>query len=110
MFEIFQSEKTEKFYFRLKAKNGQVILSSQGYAGKSGAKNGIESVKKNSASADNFETKEAANGKFHFNLLAANKQIIGSSQMYASKDGMNNGIKSVMTNAADAEVKDLTAA
>ena len=110
MFELFQSEKNEKYYFRLKAKNGQVILSSQGYAGKSGAKNGIESVKKNSASDDNFERKEAANGKFHFNLLAANKQIIGSSQMYGTKDGMNNGIKSVQNNAPDADTKDLTAA
>jgi uncharacterized protein YegP (UPF0339 family) len=108
MFEIFQSEKTEKYYFRLKAKNGQQILSSQGYAGKSGCKNGIESVKKNSADDANFERKEAANGKFHFNLLAANKQIIGSSQMYASKDGMENGIKSVQKNAAEGEVKDLT--
>ena len=110
MFELFQSEKNEKFYFRLKAKNGQVILTSQGYKGKAGAKNGIESVRKNGGDEANFERKEASNGKFHFNLLAANKQIIGSSQMYAAKDGMENGIKSVGKNAPDAEVKDLTAA
>ncbi|MEL6676192.1 MAG: YegP family protein [Bacteroidota bacterium] len=108
MFEIYQSEKNEKYYFRLKAKNGQVIMTSQGYAAKSGAKNGVESVKKNASDADSFERKVASNGKHHFNLLAANKQIIGSSQMYASKDGMENGIKSVMTNAGSAEVKDLS--
>lgn len=109
MFELYQSDKNEKYYFRLKAKNGQVILTSQGYAGKSGAKNGIESVRKNGGDSDNFERKESANGKHYFNLLAANKQIIGSSQMYASKDGMENGIKSVGNNA-DGEVKDLTVA
>ena len=38
MFELFQSENNQKYYFNLKAKNGQVILSSQGYADKSGAK------------------------------------------------------------------------
>lgn len=103
-FELFQSENNEKFYFRLKAKNGQIILTSQGYANKAGAKNGIESVMKNAASDDNFDRKEAKNGKFHFNLLAANKQIIGSSQMYASKSGMENGIESVKTNAVKANM------
>lgn len=107
-FEIFQSENNEKYYFRLKAKNGQVVLSSQGYAGKSGCKNGIESVKENANNDDRYERKEASNGKFHFNLLAANKQIIGSSQMYAGKSGMEKGIESVKSIAADATIEDLT--
>ena len=109
MFEIYQSEKSKEYYFRLKAKNGQIILSSQGYSSKSGATNGVDSVKKNSADDGRFERKEASNGKHHFNLKASNGQIIGSSQMYASKDGMENGIKSVQNNAPNAEVKDLTA-
>ncbi len=107
-FELFQSEKNGKYYFNLKASNGQVILSSQGYASKSGALNGIESVKKNATDKDNFEVKEAANGKLYFSLLAANKQVIGNSQMYASKSGMENGIQSVMTNAPQATVEDQT--
>ncbi|MEO1437429.1 MAG: YegP family protein, partial [Bacteroidota bacterium] len=94
-FEIFQNEGKDKVYFRLKAANGQVILSSQGYASKAGCKNGIESVKKNAANDASFERKESANGKFFFNLIAANKQVIGSSQMYAAKSGMENGIASV---------------
>ena len=107
-FEIFKSEKNSKFYFNLKAKNGQVVLSSQGYANKSGAKNGISSVQKNASNMDCFETKLAKNGKHHFNLLSGNKQIIGSSQMYASKTSMDNGIKSVMRTSQEAEVVDLT--
>ena len=103
-FEIFQSENNQKYYFRLKAKNGQIILSSQGYASKSGAKNGVESVKKNCGNDDCFDRKVAANGKHHFNLLAANKQIIGSSQMYAAKQGMENGIQSVKNTAPEADV------
>ena len=51
--------------------------------------------------------KEAANGKFHFNLKASNGQIIGTSQMYASESGCKNGIASVMKNAPEAEIKDL---
>ena len=108
MFEIYKSEKNEKFYFRLKAKNGQVILTSQGYANKAGAKNGVESVKKNAPDDSKYERKESSNGKVFFNLKAANTQIIGSSQMYKSKDGLEKGIASVKKNAAEGSVKDLS--
>ena len=109
-FEIFKSEKNEKFYFNLKAGNGQVVLSSQGYANKAGAKNGIASVQKNGNNLDNYETKVAKNGKHHFNLLSTNKQIIGSSQMYASKDSMNKGIKAVVNASEKDTIVDLTTA
>ncbi|MBL7473436.1 YegP family protein [Robertkochia sediminum] len=108
MFEIFQSEKNNKYYFNLKAGNGQVILSSQGYESLAGAENGVKSVMTNAADDSKFERKTAANGKFHFNLKAANGQIIGSSQMYASESGMENGIESVKKNAPDASVKELS--
>lgn len=110
MFEIFQSENNSKYYFRLKAKNGQVVLTSQAYANKPGCASGIESVRTNAPLDERYERKEAANGKHFFNLLAANKQIIGSSQMYASKEGCEKGVASVKNNAPNAEVKDLTTA
>lgn len=109
MFELFQSEKSGEFYFRLKAKNGQIILSSEGYTTKSACQNGIESVKKNSQDEARFEKKETESGKFRFNLKSTNGQVIGTSQNYESEAGRDNGIQSVMTNAKDAETKDLTA-
>ncbi|QNJ98609.1 YegP family protein [Constantimarinum furrinae] len=105
MFEIKKSG--DKYHFVLKAANGQVILSSQMYASKSGATNGVESVKKNCGDDNCFERKTAKNGKFHFNIKSTNGQIIGSSQMYASESGMNNGIESVKKNAPGAKVKDV---
>ncbi len=93
-----------KFRFNLVADNGQVILSSQGYAGKDGCMNGIESVRKNCANDSLFERKEASNGKVHFNLKSTNGQIVGSSQMYADNSGMENGIASVAKNAPEAAV------
>ena len=84
-----------------------MILSSQMYASKSGAMNGIESVRKNCGNEDCWERKTAKNGKFHFNLKSTNGQIVGSSQMYASEAGMNNGIESVKKNAPGAEVKEV---
>ena len=40
-FELFQSEKNGKYYFRLVAANNQIILTSQGYKSKTAANNGI---------------------------------------------------------------------
>lgn len=107
-FEI-TTDKQGKFRFTLTATNGQVILTSQGYAGKPACKNGIASVKTNCGDDSRYERKESSNAKFYFNLLAANKQVIGTSQMYASKASMDNGIESVKTNAPKAEIEDSSA-
>ncbi|GAB4337080.1 MAG: YegP family protein [Flammeovirgaceae bacterium] len=106
-FELFQSEKNQQYYFRLKAGNGQIILQSEGYTTKTAAKNGIESVKKNAGLDERYERKEAVNGKFYFVLKAANHQVIGQSQLYSSKDSMENGIESVKKNAVNAEIVEI---
>ncbi len=103
-FDVFKSEKNGKYYFNLKARNNQVILASQGYADISGVKTGIASVKRNAVSKNNFLIKNSTDGKVFFNLVAGNNQVIGHSQVYASKDGANRGIASVQENARNAEV------
>jgi len=96
--------KNGEFQFNLKADNGQVILSSEGYTTKAACDNGIESVRKNSANDSAFERKKSANSKDYFNLKATNGQIIGTSEMYESASAMENGIASVKKNAPDATV------
>ncbi len=108
-FEI-KTRKNGEFQFNLKATNGQVILTSEGYKTKASCLNGVESVKKNCQDEKRFEIKEASNGKPYFNLMATNGQIIGSSQMYANQVNMKNGIASVMKNAPEAPIIDLTEA
>ena len=49
--EIY-TDKAGEFRFRLKARNGEIILASEGYAQKAGCKNGIESVRKNAADSE----------------------------------------------------------
>ena len=98
MYEIYRSESTQKFHFRLKAANGEIILTGQGYQDKSGCNNGIESVKKNAGNEDAFEVKEAKDGRQYFVLKAANGQVIGQSQMYKSETGLKNGMASVAKN------------
>lgn len=50
-FEVY-TDKAGEFRFRLKARNGEIILASEGYSSKPGVKNGIESVKKNAPEAE----------------------------------------------------------
>ena len=93
-------------YFNLKAGNGEVILSSQGYASRDGARSGIASVQKNASQDDHYERKTAANGSAFFVLKAGNGEIIGKSEMYTSTSAMENGIASVKKNAPSAGIED----
>lgn len=48
-FEVYKDKKGE-YRFRLKARNGEIIAVSEGYASKDGCMKGIESVRKNADS------------------------------------------------------------
>ena len=50
-FEIYK-DTVEKFRFRLKATNGEVIASGEAYESKDGCMNGIESVRTNAPIAE----------------------------------------------------------
>lgn len=102
-FEV-STRKNGEFQFNLKAANGQIILTSEGYSSRAACDNGIASVRKNSTDLARFESLESSNGKYYFNLKASNGQVIGTSQMYESAEGRANGIASVQSNAPDAEV------
>ena len=60
---VITKGKDNTFYLNLKASNGQVILTSQGYKDKKGCLNGIDSVKKNSQNDARFEVKTSSNDK-----------------------------------------------
>jgi len=55
-----------------------------------------------------FELKRSTNGKFRFNLVSSNGQVVASSELYESKQAAQRGIASVRKIAAGAEVDDLT--
>ena len=56
-FEVYV-DKAGEFRFRLKARNGEIILASEGYSAKPGCKNGIESVKRNAPEAEIVKAEE----------------------------------------------------
>jgi len=49
-FEIFKG-KNLQYYFRLKAANGEIVATSEGYISKQGAQNGINAVRRCASSA-----------------------------------------------------------
>lgn len=104
----FERYSTEggSFRWRLKAGNGEVILTSQNYASKEARDNGIESVQKNCADDARYEKADSSSGQPYFNLKAANHQVIGSSQMYSSAASRDNGMASVKSNGATSDVRD----
>ena len=58
--------------------------------------------------AGKFVLKKGSTGKYHFNLVASNGQVIATSEAYERKESALNGIDSVKRNAPDAEVDDQT--
>lgn len=106
-FEITK-RKNGEFQFNLKAGNGEIILTSEGYVAKYSCKKGIDSVRKNSMNERRFEKKMSKDNRPYFTLKASNGQVVGVSEMYNSEAAMLNGIASVKKNAPGATLVDLT--
>lgn len=121
-FVITKDAKGE-FRFNLKAGNGEIILSSEGYSSLAGCKNGIASVQKNCVAnvedqtVENpetlknpkFEVYKDKRGEFRFRLKASNGEPIGTGEGYKAKAGCMNGIESIKKNAPEAEIVDKSA-
>lgn len=106
-FEIKRA-KDGKFHFNLLASNGEIILSSQRYASKRGAQNGIASVMSCAPEGACFDRRTAKSGKGYFVLKGRNGHVIGQSEQYSTNRALENGVKSVQKNAPKAKIQDLT--
>ncbi len=113
-------ESKSKFYFNLKADNGEIILTSEGYNREASCLQGVESVRTNAAVASvedqtiegfkketnpKFEMYADKAGEFRFRLKARNGQIIGVSEGYKAKASALKGIESIRKNSASDVVK-----
>lgn len=113
-------EKNEKYSFRLKAGNGEVIATSQLYKSLQTCKAGIASVAQNAPIAalenqtvEGFQTQKHPKfevyldnaGEYRFRLKAKNGQNIAASEGYKALQSCLNGIESVRKNAADAKTE-----
>ena len=111
-------EKNEKYSFRLKAGNGEIIATSQMYKSLKTCRAGIDSVRRNAPVANledqtkegfqvqkhpKFEVYTDNAGEFRFRLKAKNGQNICASEGYTALKSCLNGIDSVRKNAPDAK-------
>ncbi len=113
-------ESKSKFYFNLKADNGEIILTSEGYNREASCLQGVESVRTNSPVAavedqtvegfkketnPKFEVYTDKAGEFRFRLKARNGQIIGVSEGYKAKASAIKGIESIRKNSSSDVMK-----
>lgn len=96
------------YHFILRADNGETILVSERYTGKSACRKGIQSVMKNSLREDCFDRRVTVNDKAYFNVRAGNGKVIATSEQYESSAAMEKGIKKVKEQAPAAKIIDET--
>jgi len=107
--------------FDLTAANGQVVLTSEVYTTEAACLRGIASVRTNAPAAKledrtaegftpcgnpKFELYRDKSGEYRFRLKARNGRVIGISEGYTARAGAADGVKSVIKNAAAAEIEE----
>ena len=88
-------KKKKDYVFILKAKSGNILLSSIAFKNINEAKKTVNSLNTLHEKPNVFERKTNHKGKFIFNLKKHDGEVIGTSQSYSSEVGMENGIKNV---------------
>lgn len=107
-FQIFKDTRNE-FRFRLRARNGEIILhSSEGYTTKQGCNDGITSVKANAPYDNRYYRGVSQNGQYYFTLNSVNGRTLGMSEMYTTAYSRDNGIEAVKRDAPNAPIEDLS--
>lgn len=104
---IKKSNAAQPYHFVLRADNNQIILTSENYASKQGARTGIESSQANSPLDSRYERKKSVAAQpYFFVLKAANGEPIGRSENYVTEASREAGIASVKANGPTKDVRD----
>jgi len=92
--ELWQSTDGQ-FRFHFLSGNKNVLLTSEGYATRTNAINGVLSVLANGVDPAQYEVAPSTNGKYFLRLhAAANGQVIGFTQLYSTKSSAKRAIGS----------------
>jgi len=95
------------WYFVLESRNGRVIGISETYVSRSNAERGVSTVVRNvgnyldwqaNRTGARFDVFRGTDGRYYFNLHAANGEIVLVSQGYSSEESAYNGTFSVADN------------
>lgn len=105
-FTVFEGSTAGKFYFRLHAKNGAIVLQSESYSSEAAALNGAFSVLDNGGSKSNYEVVKTTTGNRYYVRLkaSANGQIIATSEPYSSKSNATRARDAIIALIPDVEL------
>ncbi|MCA9621221.1 MAG: YegP family protein [Myxococcales bacterium] len=78
-FDLWREDSDHEWYFVMRAEDGRILLESEGYTGRTGAVNGIESVRTNGKDLGRYQMVSDDGGAVYFILKAANGQEIAQS-------------------------------
>ncbi|SRR6056297_748995 len=85
----------EKFEFFVKSEAGKVLLQSVPFTDEKEVNRTVAMLTQTASPVKNFERRTNFNGQFLFELKNKEGKIIGSSGLYSSEAGMENGIKNL---------------
>ena len=83
-FELWKEEADGEWYFVMRDAEGGILLQSEGYTGRTGAVNGIESVRENGKQPSKYQIVTQNDGSITISLKAGNGQEIAENGPFAS--------------------------
>ncbi len=83
------------FQFLVKSETGKILLKSVPFSNKKEVERTLKGLHIANSPLKHFERKTNFDGKFLFNLKNEDGTVIGSSGLYSSEAGMENGIKNL---------------
>lgn len=83
-FELWKEDSDGEWYFVLRNAAGNILLNSEGYTGRTGAVNGIESVRENGKELPKYSLVQEADGSISISLKAGNGQEIAENGPFAA--------------------------
>jgi len=98
----FRNEKRKQYYFKVFDGNGDQVLRSEAYNSKPARDNGIASFKTNAPISERYDSLTSSDGKFYFNVKAANHQIVATSLMFDSEEKRASVIAEIIAYASSA--------
>lgn len=97
-FEVFPIN--DVYLYRLKASNGEIMVTSEIYKTEKGAISAIETVKKNVESGGIIQISKDKHDLWQFRLLASNKRLLVVSANYTTQQGCESAMNSFKKFAA----------
>jgi uncharacterized protein YegP (UPF0339 family) len=83
-----------------------IILHSDGFKVRDGAEKGIELIKLSVYHDERFKRKISMDGRYYFEILSMDKNILGTSRMYDTIQGCDEAINQIKELAPEAVIED----